>query len=48
MAIVTGLLQKVVIFKDLDGDELSQVANFCHEENFAPGVCAGGPSSPVC
>jgi len=48
MAIVTGLLQKVVIFKDFDGDELSQVADVCREENFAPGERADGPPSPVC
>ena len=37
MATGTELLQKAVMFKDLDGDELDQVANVCREENFAPG-----------
>lgn len=34
----TELLQKVVIFKDFDGDELNRVTDVCREENFAPGA----------
>lgn len=37
MAAVTELLQKVAIFKDLDGDELNQVADVCKEEHFVSG-----------
>jgi CRP-like cAMP-binding protein len=37
MAPVTDLLRTVAIFKDLDDDELKQVAEVCHEERFAPG-----------
>lgn len=37
MAQVTELLQKVAIFKDLDEDELKQVADVCKEEKFVSG-----------
>ncbi|HEY9228609.1 MAG TPA: cyclic nucleotide-binding domain-containing protein [Gemmatimonadaceae bacterium] len=37
MAAVTDLLQKVAIFKDLDSDELNQVADVCKEERFVSG-----------
>jgi len=37
MAAVTELLQKVAIFKDLDADELKQVADVCREEKFNSG-----------
>jgi CRP-like cAMP-binding protein len=37
MAQVTDLLQKVAIFKDLDEDELKQVADVCKEEKFVSG-----------
>jgi CRP/FNR family cyclic AMP-dependent transcriptional regulator len=37
MAEVTDLLQKVAIFKDLDADELNQVADVCREERFVSG-----------
>jgi CRP/FNR family transcriptional regulator, cyclic AMP receptor protein len=37
MAAVTDLLKKVAIFKDLDGDELTQVADVCKEEKFVSG-----------
>ncbi|MDB4875108.1 MAG: cyclic nucleotide-binding protein [Gemmatimonadetes bacterium] len=37
MAEVAELLQKVAIFKDLDGDELAQVADVCKEEKFVSG-----------
>ena len=34
---VTELLARVAIFKDLDGDELAQVADVCREEKFLSG-----------
>ena len=34
---VTELLEQVTIFKDLDDDELKQVAEVCREEKFASG-----------
>jgi len=37
MPAVTELLQKVAIFKDLDADELKQVADVCREEKFNSG-----------
>lgn len=37
MAEVTELLNKVAIFKDLDPDELNQVADVCKEEKFVSG-----------
>ena len=37
MADVTELLHKVAIFKDLDADELNQVADVCKEEKFVSG-----------
>ena len=37
MAEVTELLSKVAIFKDLDADELNQVADVCKEEKFVSG-----------
>jgi CRP/FNR family cyclic AMP-dependent transcriptional regulator len=37
MAAVTDLLNKVAIFKNLDPDELSQVADVCKEEKFVSG-----------
>ena len=37
MAEVTELLNKVAIFKNLDADELSQVADVCKEEKFVSG-----------
>jgi CRP-like cAMP-binding protein len=37
MAAVTDLLNKVAIFKDLDADELNQVADVCKEEKFVSG-----------
>jgi CRP/FNR family transcriptional regulator, cyclic AMP receptor protein len=37
MAEVTDLLNKVAIFKDLDADELNQVADVCKEEKFVSG-----------
>ncbi|MGH7619166.1 MAG: cyclic nucleotide-binding domain-containing protein [Gemmatimonadaceae bacterium] len=37
MAAVTDLLQKVAIFKDLDDDEIKQVADVCREEKFVSG-----------
>ena len=37
MAEVTDLLKKVAIFRDLDGDELHQVADVCKEEHFTSG-----------
>ena len=37
MAEVTDLLNKVAIFKNLDADELSQVADVCKEEKFVSG-----------
>ncbi len=37
MPAVAELLQKVAIFKDLDGDELAAVADVCREENFVSG-----------
>ena len=38
MADVTELLHKVAIFKDLDADELNQVADVCKEEKFVSGA----------
>ena len=38
MAEVTDLLNRVAIFKDLDGDELTQVADVCKEEKFESGT----------
>lgn len=37
MAEVTELLNKVAIFKDLDSEELKQVADVCKEEKFISG-----------
>ena len=37
MAEVTDLLKRVAIFKDLDEDELNQVADVCKEEKFVSG-----------
>lgn len=37
MAAVTDLLKTVAIFKDLEGDELSQVADVCTEEKYISG-----------
>ena len=37
MAEVTALLNKVAIFKDLDADELKQVADVCREARFVSG-----------
>jgi CRP-like cAMP-binding protein len=37
MPAVTDLLRKVAIFKDLDEEELSQVADVCKEEKFVSG-----------
>lgn len=37
MAPVTDLLKKVAIFKDLEEDELKQVADVCREEKFVSG-----------
>src|SRR6476646_9123482 len=37
MAEVTDLLKRVAIFKDLDADELNQVADVCKEEKFVSG-----------
>ncbi len=37
MADVTDLLKRVAIFKDLDDDELAQVAEVCTEEKFVSG-----------
>src|SRR6266481_8697499 len=37
MAEVTDLLKKVAIFRELDGDELQQVADVCKEEQFTSG-----------
>jgi CRP-like cAMP-binding protein len=37
MAEVTELLKQVMIFKDLDDDELAEVANVCREEKFVSG-----------
>jgi CRP/FNR family transcriptional regulator, cyclic AMP receptor protein len=37
MAEVTALLNKVAIFKDLDADELNQVADVCKREKFVSG-----------
>lgn len=37
MADVTELLKQVVIFRDLDDAELSQIAEVCKEESFNPG-----------
>jgi len=37
MAEVTALLNKVAIFKDLDADELNQVADVCKQEKFVSG-----------
>ena len=37
MAEVTDLLNRVAIFKDLDSDELTQVAEVCKEERFVSG-----------
>ena len=37
MPAVTELLTKVAIFKDLDSDELAQVADVCKEEKFVSG-----------
>jgi CRP-like cAMP-binding protein len=37
MSDVAELLQKVAIFKDLDDDELAEVAEVCKEERFAAG-----------
>ena len=37
MAEVTALLNKVAIFKDLDADELKQVADVCKEVSFVSG-----------
>lgn len=37
MAEVTDLLKRVAIFRDLDGDELLQVADVCKEEHFTSG-----------
>jgi CRP-like cAMP-binding protein len=37
MAEVTDLLKKVAIFKDLDGEELIQVAEVCKREKFVSG-----------
>lgn len=37
MAEVTDLLKKVAIFKDLDAEELRQVADVCKEERFTSG-----------
>ena len=37
MADVTDLLKQVVIFKDLDSDELALVAEVCKEEKFVSG-----------
>ncbi|MEO6879069.1 MAG: cyclic nucleotide-binding domain-containing protein [Gemmatimonadaceae bacterium] len=37
MPAVAELLQKVAIFKDLDGDELAAVADVCREETFVSG-----------
>jgi CRP-like cAMP-binding protein len=37
MAAVTDLLRRVAIFKDLDEDELKQVADVCREEKFVSG-----------
>lgn len=37
MAPVTDLLKRVAIFKDLDEDELKQVADVCREEKFVSG-----------
>ena len=38
MAPVTDLLRKAAIFKDLDADELKQVADVCKEERFVSGA----------
>lgn len=38
MAEVTELLRRVAIFKDLDEDELNQVADVCKEERFVSGA----------
>jgi CRP/FNR family transcriptional regulator, cyclic AMP receptor protein len=38
MAPVTDLLRKAAIFKDLDEDELKQVADVCKEERFVSGA----------
>ena len=37
MAGVTELLKQVMIFRDLDDDELAQVADVCKEEKFVSG-----------
>ena len=37
MAEVTELLKNVAIFKDLDADEITQVADVCKEEKFVSG-----------
>jgi CRP-like cAMP-binding protein len=37
MTEVTELLRRVVIFKDLDDEELAQVADVCKEEKFGSG-----------
>jgi len=37
MASVTDLLHEVAIFKDLDEDEIKQVADVCREEKFVSG-----------
>src|ERR1044071_3711350 len=37
MAEVTELLKQVMIFKDLEEDELNQVADVCREEKFVSG-----------
>jgi len=37
MSDVAELLQKVAIFKDLDSDELAEVAEVCKEERFVSG-----------
>jgi CRP/FNR family cyclic AMP-dependent transcriptional regulator len=38
MAPVTDLLRKAAIFKDLDEDELKQIADVCKEERFVSGA----------
>jgi len=37
MAEITDLLKKITIFKELDGDDLQQVADVCKEEQFVSG-----------
>ena len=37
MASVSELLKNVAIFKDLDGDEIAEVAEKCKEEKFNSG-----------